>query len=56
MIEMKRYKPRRSVAYRLGYATAIVWHRWMLQPTWARTMVYIVTGYAIGFSVSAWVA
>ncbi len=56
MTEMKRYKPRRSVAYRLGYATALVFHRWMRQPTWARTMVYILIGYTIGFSWSAWVS
>ena len=60
MIDMKRYTRGRSLRYRiafnLGRLTSMACHRWMAQPTWARTMVYIVTGYAIGYSWSAWVS
>ena len=56
MTEMKRYTRRRRWGYHFGYALGLIGARWMQQPTWARTMVYIVTGYAIGYSWSAWVS
>ncbi len=49
---MKRYKPSWS-GQRWVRKHGV---RWMDQPTWARTMVYIVIGYIIGFTWSAWVS
>lgn len=57
---MKRYQPHRSWGYRIGYAcghiTAGAVNLWLDQPTWARTMVYILIGYAIGSNWAAWVS